>query len=224
MDLNTYISNWIFRFALIQLYYFRHGCPSFNEKETAAHSHHHHPIHQHRNNIIPLAPLGTMMTDRIHCATLLSSRLSSTWLISSSQHSSVLRISIAQVCRRHRQLYSPFFHCWLAGLALLQSVSGELWMVAVGYRSLSELWRMRSVIHYWHWKTDDEMIKRLNWYARWFFLGLVRTSADGDQLNSTQVDPHTPFSFRSRLRMSLCSRMLISDSSGLAQVTINSCH
>lgn len=27
---------------------------------------------------------------------------------------------------------------------------------------------MRSLIHYWHWKTDDEMIKRLNWYARWF--------------------------------------------------------
>lgn len=39
-----FYSNWIFRFTLIQLYYFRHGCPSFNEKETAAHS------HQHRNN------------------------------------------------------------------------------------------------------------------------------------------------------------------------------
>lgn len=140
-------SNWIFRFTLIQLYYFRHGCPSFNEKETAAHS------HQHRNN--PPGPaLARWLTE--------STTTLSTWLISSSQHSSALRISIAgQVCRRQ---------------TVIQSILRRLLDGAVGCtcaRVESELWRMRSVIHYWHWKTDDEMIKRLNWYARWFFLGLV---------------------------------------------------
>lgn len=81
-------SNWIiFRFTLIQLYYFRHGCPSFNEKETAAHI-----------AIIPPWPPRSAMTDRIHRAknSLLFFSLGSTWHISGSQHSSALRISIAR--------------------------------------------------------------------------------------------------------------------------------